>query len=113
MGSEGERAAGAGREAGRPRGVLEPPFDVVAAEWPVLRAGAALQQQRGRRVPHAFERIVGRDQGDGAGAWPRTRATTTARTSVSSGRDNQHALDVGFRRRDVQERDQLSGPGSW
>ena len=108
VGSERERAAGAGREGpAHPRGVLDAPFYVVAAEWPVLRAGAALQQQRRRRVPHALERIVGRDQGDGPGALAADPRDDDGQDLAEFGRDNQHALDVGFRRRDVQERDQL------
>ena len=104
---EGKRAAGAGREAGRHRGVLDAPFYVMAAEWPVLPARAALEQQRRRRVPHALERIVGRDQGDGPGALAADPRDDDGQDLAELGRDNQHALDVGFRRRDVQERDQL------
>jgi hypothetical protein len=106
VGSEGKRSAGAGREAGRHRGVLDAPFYVVAAEWPVLRAGAALEQQRRRRVPHALERIVGRDQGYGAGALAADPRDDDGQDLAELRRDNQHALDIGFRRRDVQERDQ-------
>src|SRR6266851_2509242 len=88
VGSEGKRAAGAGREAGRHRGVLDAPFYVVAAEWPVLRAGTAL-------VP-----------------WPRTRAMTTARTSLSSGEitsmRSMPVFDGAICRSGIS-----SAPGSW
>ena len=46
VGGEGKRATGAGHEACRRRGVLDAPFYVVPAEWPVLCAGAVLEQQR-------------------------------------------------------------------
>jgi hypothetical protein len=111
-GSEGKRAAGAGGEAGRHRGVLDAPVYVVAAEWPVLRAGAALGQRRRRRVPHALERIAGRDRGDGAGALAADPRDDDGQDLAEPGRDDQHALDAGRRRRDVQERDRPA-PGSW
>ena len=110
---EGQRPAGGGDEAGSCRGVLKPPFDIEPAEGPAFRSGPVLNEQRRRRVPDALERVVGRDQGDRSGLVVPDPGDDDGEDLGELGCDDQHSLDVGLGRRDVQQRDRLAVTGKF
>jgi hypothetical protein len=106
-----ERAAG-GRvgQAGAGQRGVQPVGDEVAGDHVVLRAGPALEQQRGRRKPDQFMPVAAADQGNGsvAAADP---ADDRAEYVGELGADDQQPLGIGLGRGDLQQRHQFPAAG--
>jgi hypothetical protein len=100
---------GSGQSA-RGEGVVEAGVDVVAWDWSVLRAAAALEEERHRRTPEPFQSVVGGDQGHGLLAAP-DAVDDRCQHLAEFRRDQQQPLLVELGWGDLQHGHDLAG--SW